>query len=361
MNYRYIELLGLMDIDANQTVKIDLDMADPISQIVIDHRVTNGIGTDTVGHPIEAITKIEIVDGSDVLFSLDGLEFEALDIYHSGKYPRGGWFNYLPTIPTDRQVAITFGRWLWDPILALDPSKFSNPQLKITFDYDAGGMNPSKCELSVLAAMFDQKAVTPTGFLMTKEIKRWTTVAADHEYTDLPTDYPYRKLLLQDRKDSNPPYWMFGNIKLSEDQDKKVVVNGEFRDLIMGIGRENAFITENWHAAIRAAQNVFDVTPTMNVGAVASGWEEAAAAPDLIVTTFDGDGGHLEANADAAGNATMHVEGWAPHGTLQIPFGLQHEIEDWYDVTKIGSLKLDITDGVSGGTSKIFIQQHRPY
>lgn len=359
MNYRYLELLGLMDIDSDQTVKIDLDMADPISEILLDTRVLNGGAADSDNHPIASVTKIEIVDGSDVLFSLDGFETEALDIYHSGKYPRGGWFNYLTTTPTDRQTAISFGRFLWDPILAFDPTKFSNPQLKITFDYDAGGMAASKCELSVLAAMFDQKAITPTGFLMTKEIKRWTTVASDHEYTDLPTDYPYRKLLLQDRYAENPPHWMFSNIKLSEDQDKKVVLNGEFRDLMFGIGRENAFIEEAIMGVGAAAARVYHCTPTLDVAATASGWREDTATGEF--GTYNGDGGYLTITADAAANLVAHVRGWAPHGTLQIPFGLQHEIEDWYDVTKIGSLKLDITDGVSAGTSKIFIQQHRPY
>jgi len=361
MNYRYLELLGLMDIDADQTVKIDLDMADPISEILLDTRVTNGAGggEDSTNHPIASVTKVEIVDGSDVLFSLDGFETEALDIYHSGKHPRGGWYNYLPSSPTDRQTAISFGRYLWDPILAFNPGKFSNPQLKITFDYDAGGMAPSKCELSVLAAVFDEKAITPTGFLMTKEIKRWTTVAADHEYTDLPTDYPYRKLLLQDRYASNPPYWMFGNIKLSEDQDKKVVVNGEFRDLMFGMGRENAYLEELWTVVGTAGGRVYHVTPTSNVTGVANTWAENVLGADMGV--YNGDGGYLEAWTGGEANIQIRVAGWAPHGTIQIPFGLQDTIEDWYDVTKIGSLKLDITDGVSDGTSKIFIQQHRAY
>lgn len=359
MNYRYLELLGLRDIDSDETVVINLNMADPISEIILDTRVTNGVGASSTNHPIASVTKVEIVDGSDVLFSLDGFEFEALDIYHSGKHPRGGWYHYLNGISTDRQTAISFGRWPWDELLAFDPKKFTNPQLKISFDYDAGGTAASKCELSVLAAMFDEKVIEPTGFLMTKEIKTWTTVAAQHEYTDLPTDYPYRKLLLQSRYAENPPHWMFANIKLSEDQDKKVVVNNEFRDLLFGIGRENAFITELWNNQARANLDAIHVTPTMDVMAAGNGWESAIATADLA--TYNGDGGYLQYIASGVGNAVFNVSGWAPHGTLQIPFGMQGIIEDWYDVTKVGSLRLDVTDGVSDGTSKIFIQQLRSY
>lgn len=361
MNYRYMELLGLRDISSDLTVTIDLNMADPISEILLDTRVTNGAGggETSTAHPIASVTKIEIVDGSDVLFSLDGYEAEALDIYHSGKYPRGGWFNYIPSSPTDRQIALSFGRHLWDPELALDPKKFTNPQLKITFDISAGGMAPSKCELSVLAALFDQKAITPVGFLMTKELKRWTSDAPNHEYTDMPTDYPYRKLFLQGRLDSNPPYWVFGNIKLSEDQDKKVVVNGEFRDLMFGIGRENAHIHETINTSGSSGLRGQHCTPTSNVNANANSWSEESSPNSISV--YNGDGGYLTTIGELGINQVICLEGWAPHGTLQIPFGLQDVPDDWYDVTKIGSLRLDVTDGVDDCTSKVFIQQFRKY
>lgn len=350
-----------MDIESNRTVVIDLNMADPISEIILDTRVTNGAGggESSTNHPIASVAKVEIVDGSDVLFSLDGFETEALDIYHSGKHPRGGWYNYLPSNPTDRQTAITFGRHLWDELLAFDPKKFTNPQLKISFAYAAGGMAPSKCELSVLAAMFDEKMISPVGFLMTKEVKSWVSVAGAHEYTDLPTDYPYRKLLLQDRLAEYPPHWMFGNIKLSEDQDKKVIVNNEFRDLMFGIGRENAYIEEAWTVVGSAAGRAQHITPTMDVMGVANTWAENVLGGDQGV--YGGDGGYLLVNSEGEANIQIKVAGWAPHGTLQIPFGLQDVIEDWYDVSKIGSLKLDVTDGVSSGTSKVFIQQLRRY
>ncbi len=49
---------------------------------------------------------------------------------------------------------------------------------------------------------------------------------------------------------------------------------------------------------------------------------------------------------------------------LQIPFGLQNEIEDWFDVTKVGNLKLEIKGASSVGTShtaEIVLQQLRKY
>ena len=359
MNYRLHELYGLSAaLAADQTVPIELDMVDPISQIIIDARVNNGATGDSTNHPVAFMTKVEIVDGSDILFSLDGFEMQALDIYDSGIHPRGGWYNYIQS-PTDTQIAINFGRYLWDEQLAFDPTKFRNPKLNITIDYDAGGRSPASVQFSVLAALFDEKKISPSGYLMTKEHKRWTKAAAGHEYTDMPLDHTYRKMFLQARYDSIPPYWTFANIKLSTDQDKKVILNNEFRDLMFGIGRENAFIRENWTIGGDSSQVVSHITPTVDVMSVASAWEDTSLAKDI--SCYDGDGGHLETICEVAANIQVHAAGWAPHGTLCIPFGKPDVIEDWFDLVGIGSLRLDCTSGNGDATQKLFIQQYRKY
>ncbi|MBA7601429.1 hypothetical protein ES703_08502 [subsurface metagenome] len=359
MKYRFMELYGLSAaLVANQTIQIELDMVDPVSQIIIDGRVNNGDAGDSTAPPVAFITKAEIVDGSDVLFSLDGYEMQALDIYDSGVHPRGGWYNYIET-PTDFQVAINFGRYLWDEELAFDPTKFRNPVLNITVDFDGGGRDPTSVQLSALALLFDEKAISPSGFLMTKEQKSWTKAVGGHEYTDMPLDYAYRKMFLQSRLDSIPPNGIFGNIKLATDQDKKVILNGEYRDLMFGIGRENAFIRETWVIGGDSAQVVSHITPTMDVFSVASAWEDKSLAKDI--SCYDGDGGHLETICEVAANIQVHAAGWAPHGTLCIPFGKPGVIDDWFELGGIGSLKLDVTSGNASGVQKLFIQQYRTY
>lgn len=360
MFYRNIILEALTAaFSDNRTITIDLNMADPVSEIYLDVRATNGTSFPTVGAPLETVTKIEIVDGSDVLFSLTGLEAEALDIYHSGQWPRGMRNTYEALQENTHNIALSFGRYLWDPVLAFDPKKFTNPQLKISFDYDAGGMTPTHAKLKVVAAMFDEKSITPVGFLMSKEIKSWTTVASSHEYTDLPTDHPYRKLLLMSRKSDTPPNSMLAQIKLSSDQDKKVIIDNELLELVGGIARENCYVNENLIASGNAAATHLHITPTMDV--------VAAGAPMGVGTggkeaSFDGgDGGYMGYICESIYSQNIKVSGMCPHGTIAIPFGDQKIIEDWFDMKDIGSLKLDITDGTSDGTTRLFIQQLRTY
>ncbi|GAI57748.1 unnamed protein product, partial [marine sediment metagenome] len=54
-------------------------------------------------------------------------------------------------------------------------------------------------------------------------------------------------------------------------------------------------------------------------------------------------------------------EGYLPHGVFEIPFGLQDDPNDWYDVSRIGSLKADIIGGSSTGTAELMLQQLRTY
>lgn len=360
MNHRFIEILAPTALVDEQVIEVDLDMADPISELILNCAVVNGADAQTTEHNILCFKKIEITDGSEVIYSLDGPEMQALDIYHSGIHPRGGASTYLNTCTARYPIAISFGRYLWDEQLAFDPKKFRNPKLKVTFDLDLGGMNVSAGQLSVDAALFDEKVISPTGFLMTKEIKRWSIAATSHEYTDLPTDYPFRKLLLQGRLGDVTPDTIFDNIKLATDQDKKVILNDDFTNLMWGIGRENAYIRETWLGRGDAAvATQIHITPTYDVQSVGSTWMIHAKGQGIAV--YLGDGGLLRYWGTVATNAVIHSAGWAPHGTLCIPFGKQDVIEDWFDVRGIGSLKLDVTSGNADAVQKLFVQQYRNY
>lgn len=359
MNHRVIELLANKTGLGAETTTIDLDMLDPISEIQIRVAVTNGVGANTTEHPVLCLSKIEIIDGSDVLFSLDGPEAQALDIYRTGIHPRGGWFNYLTLLNSFTVVGIGFGRWLWDEVLALDPSKFSNPQLRITLDKTKGGMSTSANELKVEALVFDEKVITPIGFLMTKEFKRWVPSADGYEYTDLPRDHPYRKLLIQNRTTAIDPRLPLSNIKLASDHDKKVICNNSFEELLNGIGRENAYVRESLPVSGALAQRIFHITPTMQNTASGTVWGGVAATMSIAIDPIGG--GQTKVRCETANNVFIDVAGWAPHGCLQIPFGNQGMIEDWFDVARVGSLSLETYETSASGLNKVCIEQLRPY
>lgn len=361
MNYRLSTIHPRTAYTSDTTVTIDIDVADPISQLIIELAANISNDTAITAHAIACLTKIELVDGSEVLYSLSGYQAEAVDWYHNHMF-RSPWNIYMGWGETQRFVGINFGRKLWDPELALDPKRFRNLQLKLTLDINGGGAVPTQDRLQVWGALFDQKIISPVGFLMHKQVKAYSMGSASHEYTDLPTDYPYRKLFIRAHSVGTEPGALIDTIKLSEDQDKRVIFNHLPEDVLRSIAAISPQIDEYIHARVATSATQIYCTPTTRVYPVATELETTAASGGLAIQM--GDGGRFAAIAATLQKyAAFHVKGYLPHGTYEIPFGDQNDMNDWYDVAKIGSLKLDVLSlaAGSGVTNDIFLQQLRRY
>jgi len=359
MNHRYATIFALKTYSADATEIIDINLSDPISALIFDLQVYNSAAGSMTLHPLACFQKVEIVDGSDVLFSLTGLEMEALDWYNNKAF-RESWNMCLTGNYFVRPVGINFGRFLWDPRFAFDPTKFKNPQLKVTMDINGGGLTSTYNKLGVHACCFDQKAISPEGFLMSKEIKSYTPTGTGHEYTDLPTDFPYRKLLVKCQTAGTEPGQLFTNLKLSEDQDKRVVFNHGSNELRVATLANFPRVTESYFFADATSQRYLMIAPTTQVTSWATEWAEAAGGHTHSL--YDGDGGRLKVIANAVGdNLMIGVQGWLPHGVHCTPFGDPMDPDDWYDVSQIKSLKADITHAAATGGIQLFIEQMRSY
>lgn len=361
MNYRLSQILPQKSYTADITETIDLDVVDPISQLIIELGVVNVGNVAPTAHAIACLTKIELVDGSDVLFSLSGYQAEAVDFYHN-KVMRSNWNPYLDGMTVQRFIGINFGRKLWDPLLAFNPKQFKNPQLKLTLDINAGGNAPVTNQLRVWGALFDQKEISPVGFLMHKEIKNYTMGSASHEYTDLPRDYPYRKLFLRAQSPGTEPGQLVDKIKLYEDEGKRIPIDLEMPDMILRTIESSPMITEILYGYVLTTATYGYCTPTTRVVGNVNRWAAAVGAGEIAF--YDGDGGRFKViAATAASNMQASVSGWLPHGTFEIPFGDQDNIDDWFDVSKIGSMKADVLS-LAGGNAiacQLFLQQLRKY
>jgi hypothetical protein len=362
MKYRLATVLARESHSSDTTKVIDLNLADPVSQMHITYEGVNASGGAATAHPAKCITKIELVDGSDVLYSLSGQEAHAADWYHRGKEPTHelGYLNGMSSVMT---YNMNFGRFLWDPLLAFDPRKFKNPQLKVTIDINGGGQAPASGYLTVLANIFDQKTVDPMGFLMHKEIKDYALASAAHEYTDLPTDFPYRKLFVRAQVYGSGPEYVINTIKLSEENDRKIPFNLTAYEHLRALAAIHGPYREKILMPGGATPEVFYCTPCYYVIPNLSPWETSTNAFNWSARGGSGGRGYVYLSAGGI-NLALNVEGWAPHGVLEFPFGIQDDPDDWYDVSALGSLTLDILSisGMSSSESiQVFLQQLRKY
>ncbi|NVM24083.1 MAG: hypothetical protein HWN68_20180, partial [Desulfobacterales bacterium] len=195
-------------------------MEEVISRLQVKFNATNSTN-DPTAHPAAQVSRIEIVDGSDILYSLSARQIEALMFYNTRK-SRGRILEYRNDNENFMVLDMYMGRYLWDPILALDPRKFSNPQLKITHNKALGGGAPDAATLEVFADVFDEKPVTPIGFISAREYYAWTSPAsAANEYVDLPNDYPIKRIGIETFK---ADYWWdntVSEVELDEENKKR--------------------------------------------------------------------------------------------------------------------------------------------
>ena len=362
MNYRVSQIQTLVTLTDNKTDVYEIRVKEPISRITISLRGTNA---DSVpdGHPAKAISKIELVDGSEVLYSLSGEQAQAVDFYDTGKTP----LNVVSFVNANIWTCLinmNFGRHLWDTQLALDPKKFKNLQLKVTHkvaDTAGSGTTSTTSTITIYAHVFDEKAVSPTGFLMNKEIFAYV-IGAQNSYKEieLPTDYVYRRMMMQALYVGQDIGTIINQFRISEDNDKRIPFDIKVSDHLKMIAPEygkweEAIVCANTGSAV-AFYTAIDYEYAMgHLGTVDVDTTQQLNAYPI--------GGRFYLTGAGASEAVINFEGYAPHGCVPIFCGQQEDIADWYDVRKIGSLVARFKAGSHAGTStaRMIIQQLRTY
>jgi hypothetical protein len=358
MKYRLATVLATKAFAAAGTETIDLKLTDPISRIDILGAPTKSTNYMS-NHAISDITKIELLDGSDVLFSASGKEAQAINAYDQ-KLGVIGEYDMYTTLKPYAKASIDFGRHLFDPDLAFDPTRFTNPQLKISHDLTTSDAGAAAYNLAVYAHCFDEQKITPQGFLTTKSIYAYTpSTQATYEYIDIPTDRVLRKLFIRAARDNYLIKHQIQGLRLSEDNDKKVPLDMTMADYLDLMKSVWPAVEEKINSSFGAGTQYLYFAPgdsfnfmLLRTGAVATSYP-AGYVRGCKVTLTVGTTEELFARAI----------GICPHQVVEVPFGKPDMIEDWYDVTKLGSLQLRLEAGSSttNGAVDVLTQQLRKY
>lgn len=368
MRYRHAYIEDNKVLADSGTEVIDIRVTSPITELLIQLYALNYSSGNKQSPIARCVSKIEIVDGSDVLFSLSGQQAIALAFYDSGKMPArkiGELWNWSQV----DHFPIRFGRFLGDPLLAFDPTKFTNPQLKITWDLatvniiDSTGFTSDSGRLTVIAKIMEDPTAAPVGFLMNKEHYAFTTAASGDENIDLPTDYPYRKLLVRSYEAGVELAAAITELKLSVDQDRFVPFDLHAVDL--------ARMMENWFG--KAWQEItflanHDDTREVWIDMEVGGWAIGQGnIPRFCMVTdsyasratlglYDAAGGTL---SDCEG--TLYITGRCVESCFCYPFGRQDVIEEAFAAPDFASIRLMLTQNNINGAASVILQQIRSY
>jgi len=318
------------------------------------------------------IDEVALIDGSEVIQAMTGAQAIALYMFDHGKAPMH-WHQELTSMSNYWCIPLTFGRHLTDPEYIFDPTKFRNPQIRVTWNLSAvtavgtagswledlvagGGLN-----ISVWAKVMEEGA-NPKGYLMAKELKEFTTKASGTDITYLPTDFDIRKVLLRVYKNCGQMNDGVTRIKISQDEDKWIPVDLLSDDFI--------FLMYDWFDEMEFDLKVVrdhDENDEHFGGnychLVAVGGEElgvlnitgAASNCFRSVSTLATDGDKDDYQF------WVRTFTRTPFDTYCYPFGDQMDREDWLKVAPIGNLRLMLTMGAADYCAQIWVQQIHPY
>lgn len=367
MKIRDVVLQDEYAVNDDGTWTFNVNLVDPVTEFKIWFEATNHATAPVADSPIpRVVQEVAVIDGSEVIASMNGEEAVALYGLEYGEFP----YQHNSYEASDDQracIPITFGRSLTDPEWIFDPTRFRNPQIRVTWDLTAinaigaNGFATGTGNISVWAKVMEEGA-NPRGYLMSKEIKEFSTAAAGDEVTYLPTDFPLRKLLVRAYESGVDMATSITNLKLSQDEDKFVAWDLEADEFI--------WLMHNWFEPIDRYS--WDMA---NDGAVVEhfmGHEPwgvgTAGIADLIFGMIAiANGQYTVESIDNAGASVdpgtfkVKFSSRTPFNSFAYPFGDQNDAADWLQVRDIGNLRLLLTQGNAGADCQIVVQQAHPY
>ncbi len=372
--YRDVLIENDKTLGDSGTEVIELSVVDPISELIIKVKNKNSTTSNKNNPIMRNISKIEVVDGANVIYSLSGALAQSMSYYQRRVLPcmyrQGGisqnqedWF------------VLRFGRYLWDKMFALTPQAFRNLQLKITYDFatvnaiGVTGFVTANGKLSVIARLMEDPEVKPDGYMMAKNHYNFTSAASGDERVPLPTDHDYVMMLVRAWEANTKLYTTISNLKLDIDSGKDMPFDMDSWQLLKWMESEYGLITLEQHLYATTEENV---QTWLGVGesAVLTPETLSTGPTDLyaLVNHYGVDSGHMNlvvrnpANG-AAVTAIIHalIRGQALNHCFAIPFGIMNDPDTWFKAQGVGDIKAVITQGNAGASVDVALLQARMY
>ncbi len=351
----------------------DLKYKNPLSSIWIEGWATNGTTSNKGNFISDIITKVEVVDGSKPLASLNFKELEYLNFLKTRQSPgifASGWAS-----GTQRHGAmLMFGRYPLDQEYAFDCSRYSNPQLKITWNLAAvravsatTAFATGTLKLTACAKVMEDIPM-PGKFLSARQVSTFTMPTSGSKNVRMYRDYPWRLALIRSYLDGYDIDEMIETLSIDCDA-------GQFKPLDKRYMRDldsealQMFGRHTLKHDLLTSDNEANVILT-NKEPDCRAWDARGSAPDILGIIYQWSSQLKLAMIDNAAaqdttdrQVTMVEEGHALNAIVPIVFGRLDEPKSWLDATKFGQIDLDLfvaSGGGYAGVSSVLLEQERP-
>lgn len=355
MKIRQVYLINGQSLNDSDTVTQDITKGLKILRLRCQYKATNGGTSNTVGRLNGMVSKLAVVDGSNVLFSGSMREVQADNFAMNYRMPFQALSQAAGAVVTEEAV-IDFTLGEGDDQHYLDTSRFANPQLQLTHALTisaTAGFATGTGKLSVIAEVIDSGAQAALGFRMLKEIDSFSSTSSGDHTTDLPLDYPIIQVQVQNPVDGDTPDNSLSNFKLTADTDSFIPVDMSYLDLL----RANY----NQMGTAYQEQDVLNGTTGTLKGDVyfhTGGWlTQAGATAKGLLTVQTANESTLAMTTGESGTVTGAMRGSAPHSAAFYTFGDGMTPGDFFSPPGVGKFQLKLTNAATGATPKVVVTQ----
>lgn len=365
MKYRIATLDAAEDLGASGTKVINIILNGQISMIELKFAYTVATVSVMAASILANLSKIEIVDGGEVIVSLTGEQAFAIACYEQLETPSDNLSLKVSDV-AEVSVPIYFGRYLWDAAMALRPDQFRNLQLRVTWNEATADNGATVNSFSAYAFIDDAPANGGAkGYIVNKEIYVYALAASAHEYPLLPTDKPIRRIFLHADSDLNDFDTLYSNVKLEIDGGSFVPFDIPASDIVRYI--KSAY--PRFHHRVRldsavTAKTLYDfVTKDHEIIVEYDGTAFVTASSKFAVPTFTGRKIALAASVDIKAVRAL-VSGYLPFGLIPWDFG---DVYDPQGVLMPGTFKqarldlLTTSSATSSSNGRVLVQTIETY
>ena len=356
------------------TTITNLDINSPISAIDLLYEATTGASSGRNHYLHQDVSRIEVVDGSDVLYSLNMKDGMAVNCYAHKKFPYMSIDERASTVNRET-VRINFGRFLGDPEYYLNPNDFTNLQLKethaLTIASDSG-YGTGTGVLSVIVHLMEGDLPAPKAFLMNKEVFSYTSAASGVQIIELPDDYPIRAMFLHSLEANVAIDTDLSRVKMSLGMDKFIPFDTPIDHLISEMADNFGVISyglimycqnDDAHDLLYGVPLAIDTTNLLSSASIleVSATLVSMSGNRASFQVTEHNTASILTHLDYATDSVFHTEvaGYLPMNTfcwLFAPVGN----EDWsIDVLPWKKGQVRITDGGAGASNRLLLQQFR--
>ena len=366
--------------------KYDLPVRGGLSGLDVVFRATNGSTDNEDAYIPEVINKLEIIaNGDQRLFSLTGKE-AFKHFWHRDGHPPRNVMSEVENIVQEATFPIQFGRYLGDPQYGLDLSKYQNVQLAIDYNLANGnavsattGFVTATAEISALMHITEaNKTPGYRGFISTREIQNFTTVASGDQVIKLPHQWPIIGLGVYTEEEGTAPSTDITHLRLSLDNDARQPFRGRYDHFIEWLQQNmpcqrldvdfNIDDADTRHVGMFPLKNVLgrplDITWVTGTTDGVNNYFSGTCSADTFTAEgqkiTSGKAGVVQTAIAAMADLAVPAQafGW-PFHYLYFPLGDRYELQDILMPSEWGDGAVILTQGGAGAYCGVVVEELR--